>query len=257
MYPVAALLLTLLLAACAADVADPSRSAPTDIEGSWQLTAGRMDNAAVPIVESHPITLTIEGSRLGGRAACNEYGARIIATGDGIELEELAWTAMACMPDEVMASESAYVAALEAVSGIMRDGEALLLRGPVLELRYERLPDPPTAELTDVEWNLETIFVGDIAAEPMGEPATLLLRSDGVIEGSTGCRTFTGEWIERGEHILATTLAMDDRDCPRQVMEQDSHVVQVIGDGFVPTIEGDLLTLVDPGGVGLVYRSGT
>lgn len=256
MHSVAALLLALLLAACAADVADPSGPAPIDIEGSWQLTAGRLDNEAVPIMESHPITLTIEGSRLGGRAACNDYGARIIAAGEGIMLEELAWTAMACMPEDVMASESAYVAALEAVRGIMRDGDALVLRGPALELRYERLADPPTAELTDVEWSLETIFVGDIAAEPVGEPATLLLRSDGGIEGSTGCRTFTGEWIERGEQILATTLAMDDRACPRQVAEQDSHVIQVIGDGFVPTIEGRLLTLVDPGGIGLVYRSG-
>ena len=256
MHPVAALVLALVLAACAADVAGPSAAAPIDVEGSWRLTAGRLENAAVPIVESHPITLTIDGSRLSGRAACNEYGARIIAAGDGIQLKELAWTAMACMPDEVMASESAYVAALEAVRGIMRDGDALVLRGPALELRYERLPDPPTAELTDIEWSLETIFVGDVATEPMGEPATLLLRSDGVIEGSTGCRTFTGQWIERGEQIQATTLAMDDRECPRQLMEQDGHVVQVIGDGFVPTIEGDLLTLIDPGGVGLVYRSG-
>ena len=37
---------------------------------------------------------------------------------------------------------------------------------------------------------------------------------------------------------------------------QDTHVVSVIGDGFVPTIDGDLLTLTDPGGVGLVYRAG-
>ena len=37
---------------------------------------------------------------------------------------------------------------------------------------------------------------------------------------------------------------------------QDEHVVSVIGDGFVPTIEANLLTLTDPGGVGLVYRAG-
>jgi hypothetical protein len=29
----------------------------------------------------------------------------------------------------------------------------------------------------------------------------------------------------------------------------------VIGDGFFPTIEGQLLTLTDPGGIGLVYRA--
>lgn len=257
MHRVRALLAVLLMAGCGAQGGSPSAPAQMDVEGSWQLTAGRLADQAVPIVESHPITLSIEGSRLGGRAACNEYGAQIAATGDGIELRELAWTAMACMPDEVMASEAAYVAALDAVRGITRDGDALVLRGPALELRFDRLPDPPTAELTDVAWDLETIFVGDIAAEAIGEPATLMLRSDGVIEGSTGCRTFTGEWIERGEQILATSLAMDDRACARQLMEQDNHVVAVIGDGFVPTIEEGLLTLIDPGGVGLVYRPGS
>lgn len=32
-------------------------------------------------------------------------------------------------------------------------------------------------------------------------------------------------------------------------------MVSVIGDGFVPSIEGDLLTHTDPGGVGLVDRA--
>lgn len=256
MHRMPSLLLALVLAACGSPAVSPPASAPIDVEGSWQLSAGRFDNQAVPIVESHPITMTVEGSRIGGRAACNEYGARIVADGGGIELRDMAWTAMACIPDEVMASETAYVTALEGVRAIGRDGDALVLRGPGLELRYERLPEPPTAEMTDVTWQLDSVFVGDVAAEPMGEPATLVLGSDGSIEGSTGCRTFTGEWIERGEQIVATTLAMDDRECPPQLMEQDNHVVQVIGDGFVPTIEGDLLTVIDPGGIGLVYRSG-
>jgi hypothetical protein len=48
---------------------------------------------------------------------------------------------------------------------------------------------------------------------------------------------------------------MGEAECPAALSEQDSHVVSVIGDGFVPSIEGDLLTLLDPGGVGLVYRA--
>ena len=48
---------------------------------------------------------------------------------------------------------------------------------------------------------------------------------------------------------------MGEIDCPAGLQQQDSHVVSVIGDGFVPSIEGDLLTLMDPGGVGLVYRA--
>ncbi len=48
---------------------------------------------------------------------------------------------------------------------------------------------------------------------------------------------------------------MDDTTCPAELSDQDDHVVSVIGDGFIPTIDGDLLTLMDPGGIGLVYRA--
>ncbi len=48
---------------------------------------------------------------------------------------------------------------------------------------------------------------------------------------------------------------MDETTCPAELSAQDDHVVSVIGDGFIPTIEGDLLTLMDPGGIGLVYRA--
>ena len=54
---------------------------------------------------------------------------------------------------------------------------------------------------------------------------------------------------------MATTFAMGDVACPAELANQDSHVVSVIGDGFVPSIDGEMLTLVDPGGVGLVYRA--
>jgi len=37
---------------------------------------------------------------------------------------------------------------------------------------------------------------------------------------------------------------------------RDDRVTSVIGVGFIPSIEGDLLTIMDPGGVGLVYRAG-
>ena len=84
---------------------------------------------------------------------------------------------------------------------------------------------------------------------------TLELRADGTFSGSTGCRTFTGRWIESGAQITATELRMGETECPDDLWEQDSHVVSVIGDGFVPSIEGELLTLLDPGGVGLVYRA--
>jgi heat shock protein HslJ len=248
-------LLCLILAACGSPAVSRSSGGSVDPQGSWQLASGATDAGPVPIVADHPITLTVEGSSIGGSAACNGYGGRIEATGGGIRIADLAWTAMACMPDEVMAAEAAYTEALTAVTALRLDGEQLVLEGAGVELRFDALPEPPTAELVDTTWILETLFVGDVATAPMGDPATLELRPDGSFSGSTGCRPFDGQWVEAGEQLMATTFAMGDVACPAELAGQDSHVVSVIGDGFVPSVEGELLTLLDPGGVGLVYRA--
>lgn len=255
--PRVALLLVLLLAACGGQAVTPSPSpVPFDPIGAWQLTSGRANGQAMPIVDGHRITLEITGSRIGGTAACNDYGGELNVRDGRLEIGELAMTAMACVDEGVMESESAYVRALEAVETMGMEGEELVLGGPDVELRFAALEPPPTADLVGTPWLLETVVVGDIAAAAAREPATLELAADGRLTGSTGCRTFDGTWTERGDQIVATSLAVTDQACTDALADQDGHVVTVIGDGFVPVIEGDLLTLTDPGSVTLVYRRG-
>lgn len=243
--------LVLVLAACGS--AEPP-GGEVDAEGSWRLIASETAQGEVPLVDGHPITLTIAGSEFDGTAACNHYGGRLAARGGGVAFADIAMTAMGCEAP-VAASEAAYMAALAAVTAIGRDGEELVLGGPNTSLRFEALPPPPTAELLDTTWVLETVVAGAVASSPVGEPATLELRSDGTLSGSTGCRGFGGAWVERRDEILAHALTMTDNACPPDVSEQDAHVVSVIGDGFVPTLEGDVLTVTDPDGSGLVYRA--
>ncbi|HEX2884089.1 MAG TPA: META domain-containing protein [Candidatus Limnocylindria bacterium] len=251
--------LALVLVACGggqgAAPASPSATA-FDPTGAWELQRGTAGEAAIPIVEDHRITLEVTGSRIGGTAACNSYGGRLVARDGGLDIVELGTTAMACVDQGVMESEVAYVRALEAVDAMAMDGEELVLRGPAVELRFGRLHPPPTADLVGTTWRLETLVDGDVAAAAVGDPATLELTADGRLTGSTGCRGFDGSWIEQGDQIVATSLAMTDQVCPPALADQDNQVVTVIGDGFVPTIEGELLTLTDRGSVGLVYRSG-
>ena len=168
---------------------------PFDPTGSWRLSSGSANGGEVPVVDDHPITMTLEGSEIGGTAACNHYGGRLTVTGGRLEITELSMTAMGCEAP-VQASESAYVAALDAVDSIAGDGDQLVLSGPGVELRFDPLPAPPTAELVDTEWVLDTLFVGDVASSPFGDPATLQLSSDGSFIGSTGCRSFSGNWLE-------------------------------------------------------------
>jgi heat shock protein HslJ len=248
-----------LLAGCGSSAVSPAPSASVPAEdpvGAWELASGTIDGVPLPIQDAHPITAVIDGSRISGRSACNEYGGRIDPVSGGIVIGELSGTDMACAPDEVMALESAYLAALRRVRSVSVVEGQLAMRGDGVDLRLDPQPEPPVAELVGTSWVLETIFVGDIASPPAGDRATLELRSDGTFSGGTGCRTFTGRWIEDGAQIRTPELRMGEMECPAELASQDSHIVSVIGDGFVPRIEGDLLTLVDPGGVGLVYRFG-
>lgn len=252
------LVMALLLAACGSPgtSVEPTPGRSADPAGAWQLTSATVDGRPLELLDEHPVTAMIDGSSIGGRSACNEYGARIEIAPDGIAIGELGGTLMACGPDAVMALEAAYLAALRRVGALETVGDELVLRGPDVELRFARLPEPPTADLVDTEWILETVVAGEVASPPAGEPATLRLRSDGTLSGSTGCRAFEGRWLERGAEILANELFMDGTECPLELSAQDAHVVSVIGDGFVPSVDGDRLTLTDPGGDGLVYRAG-
>lgn len=258
MRSIVAILLALVVAGCGSPAASPPPPSPPvedpDPQGSWQLASGTVDGEPIAIVEDHPITVTIDGASIGGRA-CNEYGGRLAPTSGGVEIRDLGSTSMACVDERVMDAEAAYLQAFGRTATITVVDGALVLAGPGTELRFERLPPPPTAELVDTTWALETVFVGDVASPPKGDPATLELAGDGTFRGSTGCRTFEGRWIEQGDQIRAAEMAMDDTECPVALSGQDSHVVTVIGDGFVATVDGDLLTLIDPGGAGLVYRA--
>ena len=250
------LLVVVLAAVTACEAFGGPGGGAAGIHGDWQLRSGTRDGQPIPLVEGHPITLTIDGATASGRAACNSYGGDIEIRGNSITLGEVASTLMACDPPAVMESEAAYLEALGSVDTARREGEGLILSGEGTELRFVRLPPVPAAELVDTVWVLDTLLIRDTAATTLGDRATLQLSSDGTLIGSTGCRSLRGRYVVSGGEILATELAAEG-ECPAEVAEQDSHVVTVLGDGFTAAVEGSVLTLMDPGGLGLGYHAET
>ncbi|MGZ8475333.1 MAG: META domain-containing protein [Candidatus Limnocylindria bacterium] len=249
-------LLVLVLAACGGSGSTP-QSDPGDGDplGDWQLVAGTVNGQEVPILDDHRITLTLEGSRIGGTAACNGYGGTLRVEGGRLRIEDLAQTAMACVDEAAMTAEAIYMSGLANVESIGLDGDELLVQGPGVELRFVELAPPPTADLVDTVWALETLVMGEVASSVVGEPAILELRSDGTIHGSTGCRAFDGTWVAQGDEIITPTLVTTDEACPPELQAADSHVLAVVGDGFRPSVDGGQLTLSNSGGAGLVYRA--
>lgn len=256
--PIALLAAALSLAACGTPTT-PSPTAPpdggggmVDATGDWILVEGTAGGAPIPIVAGSDITMSVAGSQISGRSACNQYGAEIIVADGAIRFGLMSMTAMAC-DDPVMAAEASFVAALDDVRGASLDGDRLTLAGDGVSLVFERLAPPPTADIVGTTWVLDTLFTADAATSVMGDRATLRLDEDGSLTGSTGCRTFTGRWTEANGEIVFADYAMDQTECDPALSDQDGHVVGVLGDGFRATVDGQRLTLTAQRNQGLGY----
>ena len=242
-------LLVLAMAACDGNTGSSAPS-PTDTpDGNWVLIEG------INTVPGFPITLSIDGTAASGRAACNSYFGTVSAAGTTVSFGEMGQTLMGCEPP-VQQAETAFLTALMTVEGFTRNGDRLTLFGPGVDLQFDTVVPTPTSDLVGTEWVLDTLIEGDAASSVSGDPATLLLQSDGTFTASTGCRTLTGRWVDKAGVIVVPDLSAQG-ECSDEMSRQDSLVVTVIGDEFRTDVSGDRLTLTSMGGDGLRYRART
>ncbi len=233
-------------------------SAPTGdpvslVDSSWTLLSGSGPNGEVPIVDGWPITLHFSPDTLGGTSACNGYGANYSIDDGDFTIGGLGSEDMGC-DGPVMESESSYSAAFSDVDHVEVIGDELTLTGPSTELTFARNVPVPVAALVDQLWLLETLIEGEKGSPAMGDPAVLLLSQDGTVSGGTGCRSLSGEYVISGHQVQFTTFRADG-DCPSLLREQDSLVVNVLGDGFTADIQGGPLVVTSRGNEVLVYRA--
>jgi heat shock protein HslJ len=243
----------LVLAACGSDAGESGADGP-DLAGQWQLTAGTVDGAALPMPPVSVATLEFADGQASGAAFCNRFFAPVEADGPALSLGDIGSTQMACAPD-VMAAESAYLAALAAVGTAVRDGDDLVLTGDGVELRFSPVAPVPDSPLTGTRWVMDTLIEGEAASTTLGEPV-LVLRDDGVVEGSTGCRAITGTWQLEGGTLTVVDLVAEQASCPPDVERQDAQVIGVLTAGPTAEVRGNRLTLTADDGRELGYRAG-
>ena len=255
------LVVLLLLVSCGEPVGDTRSGggdppSTTTYEGTWELAEGRAPEGPIDISERWRITLTIDGDRFGGLSACNHYGASATIEGSSISLDGIGGTDMGCHPD-VAETEARYHSALLTVETIERTGETLTLTGTDASLVFGFVPPPPTAELTDVRWNLLSLIHGNgsDATASSARPAHLYFDNDGNFKGSTGCRAIDGEWAEEDDRITFTYFGAKDGHCSDELREQNDAIIN-LGDGFTFHIEGETLTINGRfSDVGVQYRA--
>jgi heat shock protein HslJ len=146
-----ALLLMLALTGCSIF----SGGATASLDGEWQLRDGTNQGQPIPIVAGSRITLKVDGTQVGGSAACNLYGGTLEVHGSSVVISALSMTEMACQED-LMASEAAFLAALPRTTTIARNGDNLVLTGPELELHFDLVA--PVADA--VEGDRLTVMAG-------------------------------------------------------------------------------------------------
>jgi heat shock protein HslJ len=125
-------LLAVTTAACGASVGaggDPTTNA-------WAFESGTLNGEPIPYVDGHPITMLFDETGVGGQAACNQYFGGYELSGSEISFSELGQTMMACLPEEVMDSEAAYLEALASVDSFGIDGNTMTLTGEGVELVF-------------------------------------------------------------------------------------------------------------------------
>lgn len=245
--------IALVAAIAVATVACLGSDFADSIQGSWQMKSGTVRGEQIPILDSHPITITFENGEVSGTASCNGYSGSYRLSGSSISFDNLAMTEMACLPDETMRAESLFAQGITAVEAVSLDGD-LTLSGAGTEMVFEALEPIPEADLTNTVWVLEGLVSGDSVSSVSGERATLELFSDGSVLGGTGCRLLKGQYTVSGPEVVFTELSAEG-ECDPDLAEQDDHVVAVLGDGFRVEVDGQRLTLWSAGDEGLVYRA--
>jgi heat shock protein HslJ len=233
-----ALILALLLSGCSL----LSGGGSTSLEGEWLLQAGTNQGAAIPIAAGSRITLKINGTQVGGSAACNLYGGTIQINGSSIVISALSMTEMAC-DEPRMASEAAYLAALPRVTTAARNGDSLVLTGPQVELRFGLVPPVANANLAGTTWILESLISGEAVSSTIGERVTLEFSGDGRIAASTGCRSVTGSYEVAEGQVQVSLDPYDLIGCAAELEQQDRHILDVLTHGFGVSVSGDRLTL--------------
>lgn len=147
-YLAAAALLLPALGACAASSSEPADTATAAVaaagpvggagfvDTTWLLTSAAIDSADLAAFD---ITLEFTDTDAAGFGGVNRYSASFTSSPEGVmEFGEIASTMMAG-PDDAMAAEAAYLAALGTVTGYTVDGSELdLFAGETEILTYSK-----------------------------------------------------------------------------------------------------------------------
>jgi heat shock protein HslJ len=235
-----------------------ARPAADHLPGVWGMRSGTFEGAEIRLPDHGRGTIEFDDGRVYGTSFCNGFGGTYRLDGDRLELGDIASTLIGCTGD-VRAAEHAFHGVLNAPGlSLAVDELELSLTSDAGELRFTRVPPVPVADIVGRRWVLQTVAQDGTSSAAAGD-AVLELREDGMATITTGCRTLTGTWSTYGDTVRLADHVYEPIDCPPELAEQDSLLVQTLSGGFQPWFDGSVLGVTNLDGaprVDLTYRLG-
>jgi heat shock protein HslJ len=267
---------TLLVVACGDDDAatttatQPASDAPATTAPAPSMLAGTewivdrltLSGADYPLVIGSSPTIAFPADRqeITGSTGCNSYfGAVSFTPGQGISIDQLGMTEMACVdPAELMEQEATFAAALPTIAfyTVMDDGLTMVSGdGSVTISAISREAAVPDVDLDGAEWFADTRMEGGGASTMIqGTEVTLLFPKFGdTVRGTTGCNSFEATMGGDDGAIELSDFQVTERGCEPNVMEQEEFVLRILNAAVAYDIRGDRLTIVTPDGDGLSF----
>ena len=244
--------LVALVTACSSSTpAAPQSGTAPDLDGtSWTVT--QIKGAAT--LANHQPTMEFVEGRVAGLASCNQFGAEYTQSGGELKIAQSAQTAMLCSPEEVMAQEQEFTAALGAVAAVRTagDGLELLDANQAVLLTLAKLLDQP---LEGTDWQLSGIIDADVVSSPVAGSTVTMQISDGQLTGQA-CNRFNGTVEVDGESFKTGPLMSTKMACPSEdETAQETKVLATLQAATTHSIKASQLIIKAADGTGLEFTA--
>ena len=196
----------------------------SELEGVvWQLLS-MMDASGetVDTMADIPVTATFNDGQLSGNGGCNSYFGSYTVDGSSLTVTPAGTTMMAC-PEDVMAQEQAFMAALSSSSSYQVTGDTLQIMnsdGAVI-LTFAGQVQP---SLTQPVWSATFYNNGKGAVVNVLPETTIttVFSADGTLSGMAGCNQYSTTYtIDGSDMIISGAIATTMMACEQAVMDQE------------------------------------
>lgn len=185
-----------------------------------------------------------------GSAGCNTY---IATFGEQMAVETTLNATQNCSePKGIMEQENAYIADLSRAYGYWQTGSQLIINTGVGVLTYQNVKPSSSNDQTHLlvgpTWYLIS-YGSTYSSAGTQEPYTLF-KSDGTLEGYTGCNTFQGKFTTQTQAITITNLNATQSACPNTTLQaQQDTMLKILGSAKTYQVAETAMQIASDSGV--------